>query len=478
MSGNGRFLYPSLHTNDTRVNRAYRIALGDLVGNIQPFHDGLLQEPKPVILAGLDYDTPWTRDAAINVWNGGGLLWPQVAHNTLLSVLEAHEGKVRIGGQYWDAMIWSIGAWNYYLYTGDQEFLALAFDAVCNSLERFEAEEFDAEYGLFRGPAVYGDGVAAYPDRYSPGGTSSILDWVSRNPQKKAARGFGIPMMCLSTNCVYYESYRIANRMAKKLSREPVSEFEERADRLRESIQKQFWMPERGTFRYLVDGEGGSDHQEGLGHSFVLLFDLADEQQSRSVLEKQFIAPAGIPCVWPSYERYLQHGGYGRHSGTVWPFISAYWGDAVLKYGRRDLFEKEFSLFTKHINQHGQCAEIYHPGSGDVYGGLQEAGRGKNGLEWASCSRQTWSASAYLRMILFGVTGLRFSSVGVEFHPQLPAGMEQITIEALPYRDVVLNLRIEGSGSKISQFTVNGKSAEPFLPANLHGEQHIKIAVG
>jgi glycogen debranching enzyme len=182
--------------------------------------------------------------------------------------------------------------------------------------------------------------------------------------------------------------------------------------------------------------------------------------------------------VWPSYERYLQHGGYGRHSGTVWPFISAYWGDAVLKHGRPDLFEKEFSLFTKHINQHGQCAEIYHPRSGDVYGGLQEAGRGKNGLEWESCSRQTWSASAYLRMILFGVVGLRFSSAGVEFHPQLPAGMEQIAINALQYRDMLLNLAIEGTGSKVTQFMVNGKSTEPFLPANLRGEQRIEIHLG
>ena len=82
MSAERQLLYPSVHTNDSTVNRAYRIALGDLMGNIQPFKDGLLEEPGPVMLAGLDYDTPWTRDAAINVWNGVGLLWPNVARNT------------------------------------------------------------------------------------------------------------------------------------------------------------------------------------------------------------------------------------------------------------------------------------------------------------------------------------------------------------------------------------------------------------
>lgn len=470
--------YPSLHTDDPAVNRAYRIALGDLLGNIQPFQDGLLEEPRPVLLAGLDYDTPWTRDAAINVWNGLGLIWPGVARSTLLSVLERKGDSVRIGGQYWDAIIWSLGAWAYYLHTGERDFLALALQAVRNSLERFEAEEFDADLGLFRGPAVYGDGVAAYPQRYSPGGTSSILDWVKFNPQKQAGRGYGIPMMSLSTNCVYYQAYRAANWMAEELSLEPSPSYAARADDLRAQIQRHFWDAGSGTFRYLVDAEGGSDHQEGLGHSFALLFGLADAEQAASVLEGQFIAPAGIPCVWPAYGRYTQKGGFGRHSGTVWPFISAFWGEAALLHGRPDLFEREFATFGGHINRHGQCAEIYHPVSGEVYGGLQEAGQGADGLEWASCSRQSWTASAYLRMLLFGAAGLRFSPAGVEFQPCLPMSLERMQLDGLRYRGATLHLSLTGRGTQIRRFSVNGMSAEPFLPADVQGEQRILIEVG
>ncbi len=470
-------LYPSLHTNDPAINRAYRIALGDLLGNIQPFKDGLLEEPQPVILAGLDYDTPWTRDAAINVWNGVGLLWPSVARNTLLSVLERKEDRLMIGGQYWDAIVWSIGAWSYYLYSGDKEFLALALEAVRKSLERFESEEYDETYGLFRGPAVYGDGVAAYPDRYSPGGTSSILDWVRFNQQSKAPRGYGIPMMTLSTNCVYYQAYRIADWMAEELSLHPMPSYEERAIALRENIQKHFWNPALGTFRYLVDEQDGSDHQEGLGHAFALLFDVADKQQALSVLENQVIEPAGIPCVWPSYERYLQKGGYGRHSGTVWPFISAYWGEAALKYGRLDLFTREFNVFGANINRHGQCAENYHPVSGDVYGGLQEAGQGVDGLEWTSCTRQSWTASAYLRMVLAGVVGLRISRDGIEFKPYMIDNIHELQITALPYRNSTLNITIKGRGTNIQTFSVNGAHAESFLSKDIRGEQEILIEV-
>lgn len=88
--------YPTLQTGNPHVNQAYRIAMGDLVGNVQPFQDGQLESPQPVILAGLDYDTPWTRDAAINVWNGLGPICPEVSRNTLLSVLERREGRFSI----------------------------------------------------------------------------------------------------------------------------------------------------------------------------------------------------------------------------------------------------------------------------------------------------------------------------------------------------------------------------------------------
>src|SRR5437867_2651395 len=100
-------IFPELHftSNQAMLNRAFRIALGDLYGNIAPFQDGLLDQVEPVVLAGLDYDTPWTRDAAINTWNAAGLVVPVVTRNTLLSVLDRDERGLRIGGQYWDAII-------------------------------------------------------------------------------------------------------------------------------------------------------------------------------------------------------------------------------------------------------------------------------------------------------------------------------------------------------------------------------------
>ena len=57
------------------------------------------------------YDRPWTRDAAINSWNALSFIWPDLAEETLTAVLtDDQQTGLRIGGQYWDAIIWAQAA--------------------------------------------------------------------------------------------------------------------------------------------------------------------------------------------------------------------------------------------------------------------------------------------------------------------------------------------------------------------------------
>lgn len=93
--------FPYLETNNKKIDTAYRLAVATLSANILPFKDGLLAEKKSVIIAGLGcYVTPWTRDAAINTWNAGGLVCPEESLNTLKSVLKHTEAGYMIDGEY------------------------------------------------------------------------------------------------------------------------------------------------------------------------------------------------------------------------------------------------------------------------------------------------------------------------------------------------------------------------------------------
>lgn len=393
----------SLRTGDAQLDQAFRLALGDLLGNVQPFRDGLLETSAPCLIAGLDYVTPWTRDAAFNTWFGLAKLSPEVARNTLLSVLErTSEGVVRIGGQYWDAIIWAHGAWELFEATQDRAFLATAFDAVKNSLTRFEAEEFDSADGLFRGGACFQDGIAAYPDFYTPEAGdppfSGIHVWVEVAKTKRYPTGGGMPCKALSTNCLYYRAYQVGGYMANALGVALDSSWDAKADALRNAINTRFWNTAKGSYRYLVDAPGEDDRQEGLGLAFALLFGVADDAQAAKVFANVHLSAHGIPCVWPTYSRYAINGEYGRHSGPIWPQVNAAWALACIARGRTDLAEAEFVSLANKACRDGGFIEVFHPDTGAPYGGLQEHHE-RPGIElYPVIRRQSWCASGYIAM--------------------------------------------------------------------------------
>lgn len=474
--GEIRLSIPSLRTDHRTINDAYRIAVGDLLGNVSLFQDGLLEEPLPVILAGLDYGTPWTRDASINASNGASLIIPDVSRNTLVSVLDRTEGGVRIGGQYWDRIVWTTGAWHHYLYTGDREFLALALEATRNSLEYQEKTEFDATENLFRGPG-WSDGVAGYPMAYGDsGGSPAILDWPKSNPDKTSSPGYGIPMKALSTNCLYYNAYVTAGKMARLLDVPPDPLWAAKAEALCESINRHFWNEQKGCYRFLVGPFGACEHQEGLGHSYAILFGIAGEQRTEAIFGNLHVTPAGVPCEWPSFPRYDSSDGraFARHAGTVWPQIQGFWAEAAARYQKPDVFAHELFNLAQHARRDRQFAEIYHPLSGEPYGGMQEAGD-KGIILWEATSRQTWAATAYLRMVLLGLVGMRFDCDGLRFQPCLPDGISFLEIDNLKYRRMHLKITIHGSGTKIKECTINGKSAAPFVDVARTGRQDVVI---
>ena len=501
---------PQLITGDGELDKAFRIAIGDLFSClvVSPKH-GCMEKDDYVLTAGLDYGV-WVRDAAINEWNGSGLLFPMSSRNSLLFSLTEHEGRLMIGmnsGQGWDTHIWTIGAWRHYLVTGDKTFLKIAFEASLNTLEFKEQTEFDPQRNLFRGGAVFMDGISGYPDVYSHcGGFAALADWPRHNPQLVAKSGFGAPMHALSTNCVYVEAYRLLALMAAELGRPIDPRWGVMSRAVKDAINAQFWRADAGLYRYLVDPLGNCDHQEGIGNSLAILLGIADERQCDSVFRNQYVTPSGIAALWPTFERYtrydgqvfpIQHGPdyrpdaptereyasggkhYGAHSGTVWPMVQGFWADAAAACGKIELFEAEMRHLAAKACRDSQFAERYHPLTGEIYGGLQEgwwAYPVHEMLEWRSCSRQSWSATAYLRSILHGLIGMRFGLDGITFCPKLPSSLQGLSLGPLRYRDMMLSIRIAGSGQRVGRFTVSGQErALHVLPTDSAGWQQIVI---
>lgn len=392
------------------LNKAYRLAIGCVATNTISICSGLLKKEEPCVMAGLDYATPWTRDAAINVMNAVALLDVDVSKNTLLSVLEERDGKVFIGDQYWDAVIWGLGAYKLFMYNNDINFLKLSFEALKNTIQYMEENEYDEGLGLFRGPAVYGDGVSAYPDKYQNENlNSAIWTWQDSHPDQRYPKGYGLPMFALSTNCLYKEAYEVLLKISQVIGCNG-KEYKSKAEILKKNINEKFWNSKKNTYDYLYKE---SDFQEGMGLSFTILFNIANDSQINKIINNTYITNYGIPCVYPSFERYLKMG-YGRHSGTIWPHIQGFWAKAMKKVGQYDKFSFEMFALAKNAVRDMQFAEIYHPVTGEIYGGVQEdEGLGdKKYRIWKSCDYQTWSATAFLNMIFEGIFDIKLKEKG------------------------------------------------------------------
>jgi hypothetical protein len=454
---------PSISTGNIALDRALRVALGDVIGNIAPTDVGLLEPGTPVLMAGLTYES-WTRDAAINCWNMLNAVDPQTARDTLRGEVQRTEEGYRLRGQYWDAVVWVLGAYDHVLWTGDAKFLRFAREVAVAWLERMERKEFAAELGLFRGPACFQDGVAGYGDRYAQaGGGSCILDWVRHHPDERHPLGHGLPMHSLSTNCLYHQAYVIVERMDRMLGNPPDAHHLAMADRVKAGILKYLWMPEVGRFRYMVDPWGADDRQEGLGHAFAALFGLGSASLT--------CTPAGLPALWPTYERYADLG-YGRHSGLVWPHVEGFAAEAAAQCGDPASAWQTIERFTARALRDGHFTECYHPESGLPEGGVQEIDPGQPAdwhawclgeqvgtfagtaiHRWQSQPRTTWGATALWRLVLRVLAGLDPRPDGLHVRPCLPPGAPPLHLRGIRWHGAELEFRI-ASGLRHAAVTI------------------------
>ena len=395
---------------------------------------GLLQGDR-MFRAGGDYDTPWTRDAAINTWNAGRFLAPQVARDTLLAVCTPDEQGLPIiqpDSQKWDRVVWILGAWQYWLATGDEEFLELARGITERSLAQLKCERYDAKFGLYRGGSFFNDGIAGYPkELYEPGMDSSF---VGDHPKCDE-------IFCLSTNLLYCEALRIAARMGGG---------EAEWLRFRENLRQKFQNPD-GSLRYILYPDGRHDDSKELaGHALGVLFDVFPGEVLEHLDREKF----GIPSIMPPFPGLFSRERPGRHNNLIWPFLNGFYIRAAAKCGRIDAVEKELCLMTELFSE--DFREIYSPYDGQPHGGWQLGGDGCRGHLWHSCREQTWSATGYLGAVISGVFGVNPCEEGLALNPCVPEILADSALYGLTLRDSELDIVLHGFGTQIERMTLDG----------------------
>lgn len=390
-----------------------------------------------VLRAGGGYPDPWTRDAAINTWQAAAWLCPDVAADTLRAVCEPDGSVVADDDQWWDQVIWIVGAHQLAMVTGDADRARSAYDVGVATLHRLDERHLGAD-GLYRGPAVMADGITGYPpELHDPGraDASFVLD----HPAAREVR-------CLSTNATYVWALRCLGELAAVVGADPAP-WSARAADLAGRVREAFWIEDEGRFGYLLADGVLDSHQEGLGLALAILSGTATPAQARATVSGVVRAPRGLPAVAPHFAGY-DDARPGRHGGALWPMIMGVWAEAVAAAGDRAGFGTELDLLAALFDgPEPSFWEVYHPVTGEPDGGWQ------TGRHWGSEPDQTWSATTFIGTVLYGLAGLRPAWDGLSWHPCLPSGLGDVEL-SLDWRGHRVTLFLSETGP--SRSTVDG----------------------
>lgn len=398
-----------------------------------------------VLKAGGCYCDVWTRDASYNAWMAYNLVNTDIAYNTLQVPLYFGKGKFISGktdegcrDQYWDKMLWTVAAFDYYTKTQDKEFLKTIYDASASTIDEIYDNYFCEEFGLQYGPAFMCDGIGALPndicnEQDCPLGKSEAITYEKANK-----------IMTLSSNCILFAAINITVKIAQILKMDVPAQLVLRASNLKNNINKWLWNEELGRYDYFLYGYGQkkgkrANFQEGAGLAFAILFDVADQNKTEKIMQNVHLEPSGIPLNWPSFDNHYIGGARFRGDATghdtpqnvtIWPNINGLWAKACAYKNHNKNFEYEILSLAKLIcNSDNTVYEIYNAKTGEA------------GLRFYEKKHdQAWAAAAFLDMIYSGLFGVRVSVTGeVEFKPQSIDGITNGSIENIVINNKVYN---------------------------------------
>lgn len=433
--------FPQYSSGQLLVDALYNMSIDCIVSNIRP---------DDTYRAGAAWDGVWTRDVSYSIYLALAYLDPQRAMNSLR--VKVKDGRIiqdtGTGGSWpvsSDRIVWTIAAWEIYKITGDKTWLAEAFEIIDATLKDDMLVVWNPEYKLMHGEQSY-------------------LDWREQTYPRWMQPKDIYESMCLGTNVVFAEAYDILGDMAEELGKDD-SQYEKMADILKNSINNNLWIPEKGYYsEYLYGGVYPIQSQavDNLGQALSIIFDVANDEMARSVVSKTPVLPFGTSSVYPQIPDIKPY-----HNDAVWPFVQSYWNLAAAEVENMVALKAGLGALYRSAALFGTFKELYVASNGDYRGTA------------VNSDKMLWSSTGNVSMIMRVFAGMDFKTDGIEFDPVVPETLPgDKVISGFRYRDAVLTIAVHGTGTEVAEFTIDGKRCvDEFFPANLSGEHRIDITM-
>ncbi len=433
--------FPQFSSSQMLVDALYNMSIDCIISNIRP---------DDTYRAGAAWDGVWTRDVSYSIYLALAYLDPQRAMNSLR--VKVKDGRIiqdtGTGGSWpvsSDRIVWTIAAWEIYKITGDKAWLAEAFDIIDATLKDDMLVVWDSEYKLMHGEQSY-------------------LDWREQTYPRWMQPKDIYESMCLGTNVVFAEAYDILGDMAEELGKDD-SQYEKMADILKNSINNNLWIPEKGYYsEYLYGGVYPIQSQavDNLGQALSIIFDVANDEMAKSVVSNTPVLPFGTSSVYPQIPDIKPY-----HNDAVWPFVQSYWNLAAAEVENMEALKAGLGALYRSAALFGTFKELFVASNGDYRGTA------------VNSDKMLWSSTGNVSMIMRVFAGMEFKTDGIEFEPVIPETLPgDKVITGFRYRDAVLTITVHGTGTEVKEFTIDGKRCDDeSFPANMSGEHRIDITM-
>lgn len=392
----------------------------------------------------------WTRDVSYSALLAAAYMNPLVTRTSLMKRVNCWRVLQDTGtGGSWpvssDRVVWVLAAWEYYLVTGDRDWLKRSYDIVRSTLMQDELALYDQKTGLVRGE-------------------STFLDWREESYPRWMEPADIAMSECLGTNALFFRANQIAARMASLLGdRTYASTFEKRAGVIKDAINQYLWLEDKGYYgQYLYGREYliVSPRSETLGEALCILYGIADKAKARRIVSSVRLTPYGTPCFDPQIPNV-----YPYHNNAVWPFVQAFWMWAAAEVGNQQaVLHSMASIYRP--------AAIYtsnHENFVATDGGLSTA---------INSPSMLWSVAGNISVANRVLMGLHFEEQGLAIRPFVPREWSEPKRMNLRYRKAQLEIVVEGFGDKVQYCLIDGKKQkESLVPASLTGKHKVRVVL-
>lgn len=406
--------------------------------------------------AGKLWPDTWTRDAVYSIYFAFSWINPKISLNTLRkqTLKDPAEALQDTGtGGSWpmstDRVVWAIAAWEYYLTTGDKNWLEEAYKSLRYTAEKDIHVAFDDSIGLFKGEACSMDWrTHTYPNWFS-----------NENIGESFSTG---------TNALHYFSYSFLEKAGTILNDDKtnIEKWVHYKNTIRTSLNKYCWNNEKGLYTaYLYPAfmqYTPSDRVDIMSNGLCALLGVTSPEQADQILEHYPMYPYGGAVLYPSIP-----DDFAYHNKGIW----AVWQTPLMfMAGKRQHMDVATHLMRSLIRQ--GALFLTHKENMTYDTGFDE----NTAL---NSDRQLWSVAAYASMIYRMLFGMEYTEKGIRFHPTVPSELVKgaISLENFKYRNAVLSIRVNGTGEHVKAITVNGKpeSIDYLLPVTASGSYTIEI---